>query len=243
MSYVNTIISLSSDEKTFVKTFIEQLTAADSKITCDTDIDEQFSDTKNTPEFTVNFGTNCKIIFTRNGVLSTAAANYKIVVKINDTQYGNVFSIGYSQTALAQTAVAVRVWKFIVAANESSVYIALGSYSNTMPNSASLSFISIAESGFSAATVTTNAAAVSSNFYGTNTGNIGNTYNFANRLLYNADDGKTEIIKNKALLNDTNKVMEISGLYDCSNMPVYTYVEIDGSKYFTLSANTLMPVD
>lgn len=43
MSYVNKIISINGTEKDFIKAFANELTSADNRITCETDIDAEFA--------------------------------------------------------------------------------------------------------------------------------------------------------------------------------------------------------
>lgn len=242
MSYVNKTVSVNSDEKTFIKTFVQQLMQADSRITCDTNvIDEQFSHS-GYPTFTVNLGTNSRIVFTRSeGIFNVAASYYNVAVIINGTQTN--FRLVYSSTATRFDVVTTRTWKFTVVANESAVYIAFGNYNSPMPKDAWFSVMSVWSGDLSASTCTNSANALSSNFYCTDNANQNLIVKFTDRLNYKVDDGSVEIIKNKALLDsDGNKIADCNALYDCSNMPQFLQLEIDGAKYLTIGTNTLMPI-
>ncbi|MDD6489580.1 MAG: hypothetical protein PUG48_07190 [Clostridia bacterium] len=243
MSYTKKTISVSSDEKTFVRTFIEELTATDSRISCDTDIDAQFSDTSKAPQFTVNFGTNSKIVFTRNAALTSGSSTYIVRTFINNNQMS--VSISFSSSNNSHTTIAVRTWKFIVAANENSLYIALGNQNSVMPGSAQISVVSISDGEFSAASMAQNASAISSKFYGTDTDNQNNAYEFANRLNYEATDGNIEIIRNKALLDSTKitKIRSFDGLCDCSTVTQYSLLKVGKETFYALNSNTVIVTD
>lgn len=240
MSYVNKTVSVNSDEKTFIKTFVQQLMQADSRITCDTDIDEQFSHS-GYPTFTVNLGTNSRIVFKRSeGIFNVDASYYNVAVIINGTQT-NV-QLVYSSTATRFGVVTTRTWKFTVVANESAVYIAFGDYNTNIPDSAKFSVMSISDGEFSATAFAAGASSLGSTFYCTDNANKNLAVKFTDRLNYKVDDGSVEIIKNKALLNGKVKFFDFAGLYDCSNMPQFLQLEIDGVKYLTIGTNTLMPI-
>ncbi len=243
MSYVNKTVAVSGDEKTFIKTFIAQLTAADSRITCDDDIDAQFADTSNTPTFNINFGVNSRIVFQRGSKSAFSNCRYDATVQIGNVSIKYV--LYYMLNNLSYDAVTTRTWRFCVVSNNSGIYIAFGNHDNVIPNDARFSVMSISDGDFSASATENGPAAIVGSFIGTNTGNIGMVNKFADRLVYAAESGKVEIVKNKALLDSakTFKIMEFVGLYDCSTMPQSLQLEIDGVKYLTIGNNTLMPID
>lgn len=234
MSYINKTVSLNSDEKTFIKAFVKELTSADSRITCDDDIDEAFKDSY--VQFEVNFGENFHVTFGRNDGYAYFADVY-----INGNK--NVIDGGlqYSESGISRDIVAMRTWKLIVVSNEKSIYVMFGNYNSTMPESPKFSIMGLLDGSFSAATFATDTDILSSDIIGTSTGNEGSTYKFADRLNYGVADGSVEIIKDKALLNDTSKFIDFAGLYDCTTMPSTLNVTIDDKRYYTLNNHTLMP--
>lgn len=245
MSYLNQLVSVNSDEKTFIKTFINQLTAADSRITCDTDIDAQFASTSNTPSFTVNFGTNSKIVFTRSGNLTSSSNYYVAKVYINGN---NILSknLIFVSSACAYTGVTARSWKLFVFANPSTLYIGIGSLGNIWLTSIQLSAMAITDGSFSATACADNYKVILSNFYGTDNDHKNLVYIFHNRMSYLGNDGKIEIIKNKALLlpkeNNSSKFLTFDGLYDCSYISPSERYKIDKTDYVALHGFTIMPI-
>ena len=58
MSYVNKIISINGTEKDFIKAFANELTSADNRITCETDIDAEFANEDSSHIITIIFDVN-----------------------------------------------------------------------------------------------------------------------------------------------------------------------------------------
>lgn len=245
MGYINKSVSVNSDEKTFIKTFVEQLTSSDSRITCDTDIDEQFADTTNTPVITFNIANSggCKIQFIRKTDLFTREYIYFCDFYINSIKYSITDGIKFSEFLFVGSDIARRTLKFTVVSNEKVLYIAFGNYDTSMPNSAKASFMCIADGNLTAATVNSDANAVSGNFTVTSQTNNGLSYNFADRVQYTLANSKIEIIKNKSLLDSGgSKILTFDGLYDCSTMPQFVNFNIGTSNYFSIGTHTLMPI-
>lgn len=245
MGYINKSVSVNSDEKTFIKTFVEQLTSSDSRITCDTDIDEQFAGTENTPVITLNIANSggCKIQFIRRNNLSISNSIYFCDFYINGIKYAVNGDLEYLSTSIMADIIAVRTLKFTVVSNDKVLYIAFGNYNTSMPNSAKASFMCIADGNLTAAAVNSNANAVSGNFTVTSQLNNGLLYSFATRIGYSIANGKLEIIKNKSLLDsDGSKILTFDGLYDCSTMPQFVNFNIGTSNYFSIGTHTLMPI-
>ena len=245
MGYINKSVSVNSDEKTFIKTFVEQLTSSDSRITCDTNIDEQFADTTNTPVITFNIANSggCKIQFIRKTALSTTEYIYFCDFYINSIKYSTVDGIRFSEILFVGSDITRRTLKFTVVSNEKVLYIAFGNYDASMPNSAKASFMCIADGNLTAATVNSDANAVSGNFTVTSQINNGLLYSFATRIGYSIANDKLEIIKNKSLLDGNgSKILTFDGLYDCSTMPQFVNFNIDTSNYFSIGTHTIMPI-
>lgn len=245
MSYLNQLVSVNSDEKTFIKTFVQQLTAADSRITCDTDIDTQFASTSNTPTFTVNFGTNSKIVFTRSYNLTNLSNYYiaKAYINGNNILTKNLI---FASSACSYTSVTARAWQLFVFANPSTLYISIGNLDNIWLNSIQLSTMAITDGSFSATACADNYKVSLSDFYGTDNEHKNLIYKFYDRMKYLNNDGKIEVIKNKILItskdNVSGKFMAFDGLCDCSNISASERYKIDKTDYVAISGYTLMPV-
>lgn len=245
MGYINKSVSVNSDEKTFLKTFVEQLTSSDSRITCDTDIDEQFADITNIPAITFNIANSggCKIQFIRKTALSTTEFIYFCDFYINGIKYSIADGIKFSEFLFVGSDIARRTFKFTVVSNEKVLYVAFGNYDTAMPSSAKASFMCIADGNLTAATMVQNASAASSDFTVTSQLNNGLSCNFADRINYTLANSKLEVIKNKSLLDgNSNKILAFSGLYDCSTIPQFINFNIDKSNYYSIGTHTLMPI-
>ena len=102
MSYYNKTVSIYGTELQFVQKLIEEITSADSRITCTTDdIEEQFADASATPTFSFSFAGWDTITFTRNG--SDSASDYLISSTTNTSAYSSISFISPS-TARTSTA-------------------------------------------------------------------------------------------------------------------------------------------
>uniref|UniRef100_UPI00131A56FA hypothetical protein n=1 Tax=Pseudoruminococcus massiliensis TaxID=2086583 RepID=UPI00131A56FA len=86
MSYVNKIISINGTEKDFIKAFANELTSADNKITCETDIDAEFANEDSSHIITIIFNVNnCyKIKLIRAVAINRATSQYNIQTVINN---------------------------------------------------------------------------------------------------------------------------------------------------------------
>ena len=249
MSYIKCTVSTNSDEQTFIKTFIKKLTESDSRITCDTDIDGQFYDTQyssSTPTIEINFGINSKIVLTRTSSLRTAVNGYNIKSCINSTE--REVMLYFSETGTGYNEAVERTWQFRVIANENTLYLAFADFDKDFSNT-KLSVMNISDSDFSVSSYgskTEDGTDASTNvLYYTDGSNQNLALNFADRLTYEASEGKVEIIKNKALLDKTKKtkIREFLGLYDCSTVPSNSFLRIDNENYYALSSYTLMPLN
>ncbi|MDY2782408.1 MAG: hypothetical protein SOT80_03270, partial [Candidatus Pseudoruminococcus sp.] len=58
MSYINKSISIYGTEKDFIKAVVDELTSADSRIVCETDIDTEFANDDTSHKVTVIFNVN-----------------------------------------------------------------------------------------------------------------------------------------------------------------------------------------
>lgn len=244
MSYINKSISAGGDEKTFIKTFIEQLTATDSRITCNTDIDAQFSNTSAQPTFTINFGTNSKIVFTRQNPLANITSSYyDTKVYVNSSQTS--IQLYFASSSLDYRTSTTRIWKFTVATGDNVVYIALGAYDSAMPSTAKLSVMGIYDNEFSAAAFAKSANPLGSEFYCTDSVNQNIIVKFTDRLNYAVDNGNVEIIKNKVLLDSakTTKIRDFSGLCDSSTVTVYSFLRIENDSYYAITNHTLIKIN
>lgn len=86
MSYINKSVSINGTEKDFIKAFANELTSADNRITCETDIDAEFANEDSSHIITVIFDVNnCyKIKLIRAVAINRATSQYNIQTVINN---------------------------------------------------------------------------------------------------------------------------------------------------------------
>lgn len=246
MSYINTTISTNTDEKTFIKKFVEELTAFQG-ITAvvpsgyanfNAYIDVQFELTSGYPTFSLMLN-GFELTFKRNVAITIGTNGYTLSTALTSSTIG--FSI--SQNSLNYNAIGVRSIKACVAAKGSITALHLGSY-----NAATLTFSAVGIS------MTGNTSAVSASI---NQGvrAIASTFSLTNDLAavkvdrcnYTYDASSTtdiEIIKNKIFVaaNSTSRMFTITDLWDVSTVPAETKLTIGGKTYFSLDAHTIMEV-
>jgi len=239
MSYTEKTISIFGTEIEFLQAFINAITAADSRITCATDIEAQFADPSNTPSFTLSVGGIYTITFTRDGILSNKALEYKVT----SSAYNGSNSLIFSDTAYFKDARVTRTWKFSVVTNSNDIYLKLAVYNGNL-NSPAAKWLSINNNAISACAVGTGSTSImSSDFVSTG----GQVYTRINRLPYTynaADLTKLEVIKSKTFVENstTNRAFETSKIIDSTTVTADQIISIDSTKYYALDSNTLMEI-
>lgn len=246
MSYINTTISTNTDEKTFIKKFVEELTAFPN-ITAVvpsgyTDFNEyisaQFEISSGYPTFSLLLN-GCKLTFKRNAAITSSTNGYTLSTALNSSTAG--FSIG--QSSFTHIAIGVRSIKVCVVSKGNITALYLGSF-----NATALTFSAVGIS------MTGNTSAVSiSNVQGLRA--IASVFSLTNGLAavkvdrcnYTYDASSTtdiEVVKNKIFVavNSTSRMFTITDLWDVSTVPAETKLTIGGKTYFSLDAHTIMEV-
>ena len=219
MSYTKRFVSMKTDEKTFIKTFISRLTSADERITCITpmsEIDEQFSTGVGQPSFTIDIDGQCQITFRRTTAISANATSYSVTMPFNNS----VISLNFTITPYAHTAEEVRTLKFAVAKNENVLCLYIGNYE-----------------------VNGSVRAIKRKFLTSDDNSVFKT----DRLNYTYDPNNStnvEVIKSKVFLTDNSSIRTaaIESIYDISAVPAETIVNIGGKTYFSIDEHTIMEV-
>lgn len=252
MAITTKIIDRLSDEATFIKAFIHALTAADSRITCsntDEDIDTQFSSSVK-PTFTFNVDGVYTITFLRSAVPTSSSNLYSVTMRsslVNSAAVTN--SIYFCPGTCKGWEVVERTLNFRVIVGTKAIIIIIADHNNNIPSGPTnfikgLSFKDGTDVGFSASTTASTGAAIMGNFY-----YINEDYVLpVNRMPYSKDIENTssiEVIRNKAMIYSSQalKHSQTTAFYDCSSLP-FTEKEftIDGSSYYALNANTIIPL-
>ena len=240
MSYIEKSISIYGTELQFIQAFINAITAADSRITCTTDLAAQFANTSNKPTFTLSVNDIYTITFTRDYYSDDTASTYYITSPIfNGSTYVN-FSSSYARYNDKRT----RTWKFSVMTNDENIYLKLARYDGNL-NSPAIKFLSIRNNTILACASGTDSTSsiMSSNFVSTG----GQVYTRINRLPYTynaADLTKLEVIKSKVFVENstTNRAFETSKIIDSTTVTADQIISINSTKYYVIDSNTLMEI-
>jgi len=242
MSYIEKSISIYGTELQFLQAFINAITAADSRITCTTDIATQFTDDSNKPTFTLSVSDSVNeiytITFTRYYNLRDTCNNYAIT----SSTFAN-YSLNFCSNYYGQNDKATRTWKFAVVANSEGVYLKLAAY-DAILSSPDKKWLSINNNTISACAVGTGSTNIMScNFVSTG----GQIYKKVDRLPYTynaADLTKVEVINSKTFVENstTNRAFETSKIIDSTTVTADQIISINSTKYYALDSNTLMEI-
>ncbi len=244
MSYVNKTVSINGTEKDFIKAFANELTSADSRITCETDIDAEFANEDSSHIITIIFDvSNCyKIKLIRAVAINRATYQYNIQTVINnvDKSSANLYFLGTTKPA---TDIATRTFNFMLISNDSTVVMLFGDYNQSLPNVYKYNLMSYHEQDFNviAYSNSINIIASKSEFIRTDENHKGEIYKITNRLLYSRDED-VEIIESKPLVQNNNAVYDMKNVYDCSNVLAGNILSFEDNRYFSIDTNTLIKI-
>ena len=242
MSYVNKTVSINGTEKDFIKAFANELTSADSRITCETDIDAEFANEDSSHYITIIFDVNnCyKIKLTRGTIIGGNTYQYNIQTVINNVDKSNA-NLYFSSVSRAVTDIATRTFNFMLISNDNTVVMLFNDYNQSLPNAYKYNLMSYHEQDFNVTAYSTNTIASKSEFIRTDENHQGETYKTTNRLLYSRDEN-VEIIESKPLLQNSSAVYDMKNVYDCSNVLAGNILIIDNNRFFAIDSNTLVKI-
>ena len=240
MSYINKTVSINGTEKDFIKAFANELTSADNRITCETDIDAEFANEDSSHIITVIFDVNnCyKIKLIRAVAINRATSQYNIQTVINNVDKSSAGLLFLGATKFV-TDIATRTFNFMLISNDNAIAILFGGYNRTLPNTYDYNLMSYHEQDFNVTACNLNSIASKSEFIRTDENHQGETYKITNRLLYSRDEN-VEIIESKPLVQNNIAVHDMKNVYDCSNVTAGSILIIDSNKYFAVDSNTLI---
>ena len=242
MSYVNKIISINGTEKDFIKAFANELTSADSRITCETDIDAEFANEDSSHIITIIFNVNnCyKIKLIRAVAINRATSQYNIQTVINNVDKSSAGLLFLGATKFV-TDIATRTFNFMLISNDNTVVMLFSDHNQSLPNAYKYNLMSYHEQNFNivAYSNSINTIASKSEFIRTDENHKGEIYKTTNRLLYSRDEN-VEIIESKPLLQNSSAVYDMKNVYDCSNVTAGSILIINSNKYFAIDSNTLI---
>ena len=242
MSYVNKIISINGTEKDFIKAFANELTLADSRITCETDIDAEFANEDSSHIITIIFDVNnCyKIKLIRAVAINRATSQYNIQTVINNVDKSSTGLLFLGLTKFVADIV-TRTFNFMLISNDNTVVMLFSDYNQSLPNAYKYNLMSYHEQDFNVTAYSTNTIASKSEFIRTDENHKGEIYKTTNRLLYSRDEN-VEIIESKPLVQNNIVVHDMKSVYDCSNVLAGNILIIDSNKYFAIDSNTLIKI-
>jgi hypothetical protein len=242
MSYVNKIISINGTEKDFIKAFANELTSADSRITCETDIDAEFANEDSSHIITIIFDVNnCyKIKLIRAVAINRSTYQYNIQTVINNVDKSST-GLFFSSAMKFVADIATRTFNFMLISNDNTVVMLFSDHNQSLPNAYKYNLMSYHEQNFNivAYSNSINTIASKSEFIRTDENHKGETYKITNRLLYSRDED-VEIIESKPFLQNSSAVYDMKNVYDCSNVTAGSILIIDSNKYFAVDSNTLI---
>ena len=242
MSYINKSVSINGTEKDFIKAFANELTSADSRITCETDIDAEFANENSSHYITIIFDVNnCyKIKLIRNTIIGGNTYQYNIQTVINnvDKLSANLY---FSSVSKAVTDIATRTFNFMLISNDNTVVMLFGDYNQSLPNVYKYNLMSYHEQDFNVIAYNLNSIASKAEYIRTDENHQGETYKITNRLLYSRDEN-VEIIESKPLVQNNIAVHDMKSVYDCSNVLAGNILIIDNNRFFAIDSNTLVKI-
>ena len=242
MSYINKSVSINGTEKDFIKAFANELTSADNRITCETDIDAEFANEDSSHIITIIFDVNnCyKIKLTRGIIIGGNTYQYNIQTVINNVDKSNA-NLYYSSVSKAVTDIATRTFNFMLISNDNTVVMLFSDHNQSLPNVYKYNLMSYHEQDFNVIAYNLNSIASKSEFIRTDENHKGEIYKTTNRLLYSRDEN-VEIIESKPLVQNNIAVHDMKSVYDCSNVLAGNILIIDSNKYFAVDSNTLIKI-
>lgn len=243
MSYINKSVSINGTEIDFIKAFANELTSADSRITCETDIDAEFANEDSSHIITIIFDVNnCyKIKLTRVYTVDTSINRYEIGRIVNGvTHTSTELAFGTYSTI---SEVTTRTFNFMLISNDNAIAILFGSYNQILPDTYSYSVMSYHEQNFNivACSNSSNTVVSKSEFIRTDENHQGEIYKITNRLSYSRDEN-VEIIESKPLVQNNIAVHDMKSVYDCSNVLAGNILIIDNNRFFAIDSNTLVKI-
>ena len=240
MSYYNKTVDIYGTELQFIQKLIEEITSADSRITCLTDdIEEQFADASATPTFSFSFAGWDTITFTRNGSGTTNA--YIVRSTTNTSAYS---SISFISSSTVRTSTATRTYSFRIAGNSQAIFFEIAGYNATI-QTPTMQLVVINNGSISGTAVAT-----SSGTYGiqrTFVMSDNSSVQKVDRLPYaynSQDTSLLEYSESKTFLSgsSTNRAFSLSKMRDVTATVPRTTISLDGQRYYVLDQYTIMEV-
>ena len=239
MSYYNKTVNIYGTELQFVQKLIEEITSADSRITCTTDdIEEQFADASVTPTFSFNFAGWDTITFTRNN--SGATNSYIVRSTTNTSAYS---MINFTSSSVGRDANTTRMYSFRIAGNSQAISFEIAGH-NTTIQAPTMQLVVINNGSISGTAVSTSQEygiqkplIMSDNSSVQKVDRLPYTYNSQDTSLLEYSESKTFLSG-----SSTNRAFSLSRMRDVTAIVPRTTISLDGQRYYVLDQYTIMEV-
>lgn len=240
MSYYNKTVDIYGTELQFIQKLIEEITSADSRITCLTDdIEEQFADASATPTFSFSFAGWDTITFTRNSSGNTNT--YIVRSTTNTSAYSAIY---FTSSTANRTSTTTRTYSFRIAGNSQAISFEIAGYNSTI-QTPTMQLVVINNGSISGTAI-----ASSSGTYGiqiTFVMSDNSSVQKVDRLQYaynSQDTSLLEYSESKTFLsaNSTNRAFSLSKIRDVTATVPRTTISLDGQRYYVLDQYTIMEV-
>lgn len=239
MSYYNKTVSVYGTELQFVQKLIEEITSADSRITCLTDdIEEQFADDSATPTFSFDFAGWDTITFTRNG--SGMASNYIVSSTTNTSAYSMIY---FTSLPVSRDDNTTRTYSFRIAGNSQAISFEITSHDTTI-QTPDMQLVVINNGSISGTAVESSSGygiqktfVMSDNSSVQKVDRLPYTYNSQDTSLLEYSESKTFLSG-----SSTNRAFSLSKMRDVTATVPRTTISLDGQRYYVLDQYTIMEV-
>lgn len=239
MSYYNKTVSVYGTELQFVQKLIEEITSADSRITCLTDdVEEQFADASATPTFSFNFAGWDTIKFTRNN--SGTTNSYIVRSTTNTSAYS---MINFTSSSVGRGANTTRMYSFRIAGNSQAISFEIAGH-NTTIQAPTMQLVVINNGSVSGTAVSSNQEyGIQKTFVMSDNSSVQKV----DRLPYaynSQDTSLLEYSESKTFLSggSTNRAFSLSKMRDVTATVPRTTISLDGQRYYVLDQYTIMEV-
>lgn len=247
--YTTKEISVYGTEQEFITTFVNELVSADDRITCQTDIAEEFASTENNPNIMLNIAGVGFLQLSRGSALSNGTQGYTFNLLINGIKKVTAL-LNFNGNSVASNkynSVITRTWKFIAHKQNGFQIVKIYNYQLTFNGNCNLYFVSINEENMNLclANGSTNSGIkfdITGEFVRTDDTAKGIVYRISTRINYKCYDGSVEIIKNKAFTTSNILAYTFDGFYDCSYVPAGSVVTVDSENYIAIDEHTLAKI-
>lgn len=239
--------SSNGTEKEFMSDFISYLTGLDTKITCSSSVDTEFSDSDLTHVPTFNFSIDGKLAFTltRSAALNTNSNTYSLACASTSVDIRWPDSVAYSAEHYRGFFVSYLI-------NDNFVLLSINSTkrnNNNQPEQVNNNIIYAGSSGtksyWSAVTnldwrTRTNLYSISGRIFHEINGSDSGT--FTSRFSYACPPGEIDYVKSSAYLDSGVKKFDITSIYDCTTVALGDTVSLKDGAYLAVGTNQLVKV-